>query len=125
MASRITEKDFEEWLHGAFIGDPEQAREFCQRTMSPNYLRFSAGGGRTDFEGAVAKVARFRSLDMKVLVKVEFLVQEENNLAVRCAITMTTGQEPEKQMELMFMADRDDEGRYQNVRELAQDIDTK
>jgi hypothetical protein len=70
----MTPEEFEEWLSGAFIGDPDQARAYCERTMSPNYLRLHAGGGRTDFEKAVEKVTNFRRICRKWVAPVDFLV---------------------------------------------------
>lgn len=121
--SEITPEQFKEWLDGAFIGDPAAAREYCERTMSPNYLRFHAGGGRTDFEKAVEKVTLFRTICRKWEVKVNFFVQQENRIAVRCTINMAIGDGEEQEMELMFMADRDAQGRYENVWELSKPID--
>ncbi|CAG9952880.1 unnamed protein product [Clonostachys rosea f. rosea IK726] len=120
---QITAREFEEWLNGAFIGDPKDAREYCTRTMSPNYLRFSAGGGRTDFERAVEKVTLFRTICRKWEAPVKFIVQEGNKIAVRCTVSMIIGDSPEQNMELMFKAERDDEGRFENVWELSKPID--
>lgn len=91
--------------------------------MSPNYLRFHAGGGRTDFEKAVEKVRLYRTICRKWEVKVNFFVQQENRVAVRCTINMAIGDGEEQEMELMFMADRDAQGRYENVWELSKPID--
>lgn len=120
---KITAQEFKEWLDGAFIGDPKDARAFCERTMSPNYLRYSAGGGRTDFEKAVERVTLFRTICRKWEMEVNFLVQEGDKIAVRCTVVMAIGEGEEQNMELMFMADRDAEGRFQNVWELAKPID--
>lgn len=121
--SPITAQEFEEWLNGAFIGDPNEARAFCERTMSPNYLRLSAGGGRTDFEKAVEKVTLFRTISRKWVAPVNFIVQEGNKIAVRLTVNMIIGDAPEQNMELMFMAERDAEGRFETVWELSQPID--
>jgi hypothetical protein len=91
--------------------------------MSPNYLRFSAGGGRTDFERAVEKVTLFRTICRKWEAPVNFIVQEGNKIAVRCTVSMIIGDSPEQNMELMFMAERDNEGRFENVWELSKPID--
>ena len=90
--------------------------------MSPNYLRLQAGGGRTDFETAVAKVANFRTIFRKWVAPVEFLVQEGSKIAVRLNCEMIMGDEPEAKMELMFMAERDEQGRFEKVWELAMPI---
>lgn len=119
---KLTPKEFEEWLNGVFRGDPDEARAFCQRTMSPNYLRFSAGGDRTDFERAVEKVTNFRTICRKWVAPVEFLVQEGNKIAVRLSCEMALGDGPEMKMELMFMAERDEQGRFLNVWELSSPI---
>ncbi|OAA73030.1 hypothetical protein LEL_08814 [Akanthomyces lecanii RCEF 1005] len=121
--SNITSEEFKQWLDGAFLGDPEDSRAYCEQTMSPNYLRFSAGGGRTDFEAAVAKVTLFRTICRKWALNVNFLVQEGNKIAVRCTVSMIMGEGEEQNMELMFMAERDADGRYENVWELSKAID--
>ncbi|KPM37975.1 hypothetical protein AK830_g8606 [Neonectria ditissima] len=121
-SSKITPQEFEEWLNGAFIGDPSEARAFCERTMSPNYLRFQAGGGRTDFEAAVQKVTNFRTICRKWVAPVDFLVQDGNKIAVRLTCVLIIGDGPEQKMELMFMAERDEQGRFENVWELSSPI---
>ncbi|KAH6957675.1 hypothetical protein BKA56DRAFT_599961 [Ilyonectria sp. MPI-CAGE-AT-0026] len=123
MASpKTTPEEFEEWLNGAFIGDPSEARAFCERTMSPNYLRLQAGGGRTDFEGAVQKVTNFRTICRKWVAPVDFLVQEGNKIAVRLTCELIIGDGPEQKMELMFMAEKDEQGRFETVWELSSPI---
>lgn len=119
---KLTPKEFEEWLDGAFKGDPAEARAFCERTMSPNYLRFQAGGGRTDFEVAVEKVKMFRTICNKWVASVTFLVQEDNKIAAQLNVEMQIGDGPEKKMELMFMGTRDDQGRFENAWELSSDL---
>lgn len=119
----ITAEQFKQWLDGAFIGDPKEARAYCEQTMSPNYLRFSAGGGRTDFERAVEKVTLFRTICRKWVLNVNFLVQQGNKIAVRCTVSMAIGDGDEQEMELMFMAERDADGKYENVWELSKEID--
>lgn len=119
----ITAEQFKQWLDGAFIGDPNEARAYCEQTMSPNYLRLSAGGGRTDFEKAVEKVTLFRKICRKWELNVHLLVQQGNTIAVRCTVQMIIGDGEEQNMELMFMAERDAEGRYENVWELSKAFD--
>ncbi|KFX89353.1 hypothetical protein O988_08659 [Pseudogymnoascus sp. VKM F-3808] len=119
---KLTPKEFEEWLDGAFKGDPAEARAFCERTMSPSYLRFQAGGGRTDFEVAVEKVKTFRTICKKWEAEVTFLVQEENKIAAQLRVEMQIGEGEVKRMELMFMGTRDEEGRFENAWELSADL---
>lgn len=118
-----TAEEFKQWLDGAFIGDPKEARAYCEQTMSPNYLRFSAGGGRTDFEKAVEKVTMFRTICRKWELKVHFVVQQGNRIATRCTVNMIIGDGKEQNMELMFMAERDADGKYENVWELSKEIE--
>lgn len=115
---KMTEKEFEEWMNGAFQGDPAEARAFCERSMSPNMIRMSAGGGKTTFEDAVKKIANFRTITKKWVAPVNLLVQEGNKLSARLTCEMITGDEPEVKMELMFMAERDEQGRFEKVWEL-------
>ncbi|KZP12230.1 hypothetical protein FIBSPDRAFT_870408 [Athelia psychrophila] len=118
----LTPSEFETWLNGAFIGPPADARAFCERTMSPNYLRLQAGGGRTDFEKAVEKVTLFRTICTKWVAPVDFLVQEGNKIAARLTCAMVLGDAPEAKMELMFMAERDEQGRFERVWELSMTV---
>ncbi|KAM3470295.1 hypothetical protein MY8738_009805 [Beauveria namnaoensis] len=119
----ITAKEFEEWFDGTIRGDPATSREYCQRNLSPDYVRLHAGGGRTDFEQAVEKVAHFRTICRKWEGKVNFLVQQGNKIAVRYTVNVIFGDNPEQHMELMFMAERDTQGRFQKVWELTEPID--
>jgi hypothetical protein len=118
----LTPKDLEEFLNGAFQGDPAEAQAWCERTMSPNHMRFSAGGDRTDFKSAVEKVALFRTVCRKWVAPVVFLVQDGNKVAARFTVEMVMGNEPMKKLELMFMAEMDDQGRFENVWELSSPI---
>ncbi|KAM3453085.1 hypothetical protein MY3296_004012 [Beauveria thailandica] len=120
--SEITAKEFGEWLDGTFIGDPATSREFCERNLSPDYVRLHAGGGCTEFEQAVEKVTHFRTICRKWDGKVNFLVQQGNKIAVRYTVDLIFGDTPEQHMELMFMAERDAEGRFQKVWELTEPI---
>jgi hypothetical protein len=120
---KLTAKEVEEWMDSVFKGDPAEARVFCERTMNPKYLRFQAGGGRTDFEGAVEKVKTFRTICKKWVAPVTFLVQEDDKLAAQFKVEMQLEDGPVKKMEMMFMATRDDQGRFQNVWELASDLE--
>jgi hypothetical protein len=122
MAPKKTAQEVQDWLEGAFHGDPAEARAHCEKTMSPNYLRFQAGGGRTDFEKAVEKITLFRTITKKWSSPVTFLVQEENTIAVQFKVDMDIGDGGEKQMELMLMATIDDLGRFENVWELTSEI---
>lgn len=115
----MTEKEFEEWMNGAFHGDPKEARAFCERTMSPNLVRLFAGGGQTDFEEAVKKVANFRTITRKWVAPVQFLVQEGNKISARLTCEMIIGDAPEAKMELMFMAERIEQGRFERIWELS------
>jgi hypothetical protein len=118
---KISAADFKEWLDGAFIGDPAAARSWCERTMSPNYLRLQAGGDRTDFERAVEKITLFRTVCKKWATSVKFFVQEENRIAARVMCEVLVGDGPERKMELMFMGELDDKGRYEYVWEQSSD----
>jgi hypothetical protein len=120
---KLTPNEVEEWFDGAFKGDPEDARAWCERTMSPNYLRFAAGRDRTDFERAVEKVKLFRTICKKWVAPVTFLVQEENRISGQMKVEMQIGEGPEKKMELMFMATRDAQGRFENMFELSSDLE--
>lgn len=118
---KISPQEFKEWLDGAFVGDPAAARSWCQQTMSPNYLRYQAGGDRTDFERAVEKVTLFRTICKKWESSVEFFAQDNNKIAVRLICDLLIGEGPEKKMELMFMAELDEQGRYEYVWEQSSD----
>jgi hypothetical protein len=50
---------------------------------------------------------------------VVFLVQDGNKVAARLIVEMAMGDEPEKKLELMLMAEMDDQGRFENVWELS------
>ncbi|KAL2060230.1 hypothetical protein VTL71DRAFT_9625 [Oculimacula yallundae] len=119
----LTPEAFSSWLDGAFIGPPSSARAYCEATMSPNYLRLQAQGGATNFEQAVEKVTFFRTHCKKWVGKVDMLVQEGNKVAVRLTCTLHIGEDEEKVMELMFMAERDGEGRFEKVWELVMPIE--
>lgn len=114
-SKKISAQEYKQWLDAAFIGSPADARSHCEQTISPNYLRFQAGGDRTDFERAVEKVAFFRANSRKWESKVHFFSQDENKIAARLICNIAVGDQPEKCIELMFMADLDDKGRYESV----------
>lgn len=118
----LTPSELEEWLNGAFHGPPADARSFCERTMSPNYLRLQAGGGHTDFEQAVEKVTLFRTICRKWVAPVDFLVQEGYKIAAKFTCEMLMGDGPEAKMELMLMAERDEQGRFEKVWELTMPV---
>jgi hypothetical protein len=104
-----------DFLDGSFIGDPADARSFCERVMNPNFLRFLAGGDRTDFECAVDKVTSFRASCKKWNVSVKFFVQEGNRISARLVGDLAVGDDPVKTMELMIMAELDEQGRFLKV----------
>ncbi|KAJ5944048.1 hypothetical protein N7516_004216 [Penicillium verrucosum] len=58
---KYTAQDLGAFLDGSFIGDPTEARSFCEQNMNPKLVRFAAEGDRTDFEQAVEKVELFRA----------------------------------------------------------------
>lgn len=118
---KLSAAEFKEWLDGAFIGDPAAARSWCERTMSPNYLRLQAGGDRTDFERAVEKANLYRTVCKKWATVVKFYVQEENRIAARVVCQVLVGDGPERKMELMFMGELDDNGRFEYVWEQSSD----
>ncbi|KAG4439616.1 hypothetical protein IFR05_004911 [Cadophora sp. M221] len=118
LPQTLTPQSFEAWLNGAFIGDPSEARAYCEATMSPKYHRLQAQGGVTNFEQAVEKVAFFRANCNKWVAPVEMLVQEGRTVAVRLTCDLQIGDAEEQRIELMFMAERDEEGRFEKVWEL-------
>lgn len=118
---KVSAAEFKEWIDGVFIGDPAAARSWCESTISPNYLRFQAGGDRTDFERAVEKVNLFRAVCKKWVTVVKFYAQEENRVAARLMCDMRMADGPERKMELMFMAELDDKGRFEYVWEQSSD----
>ncbi|KAH7419726.1 hypothetical protein BKA64DRAFT_716156 [Cadophora sp. MPI-SDFR-AT-0126] len=123
LPQALTPELFEAWLNGAFIGDPSEARAYCEATMSPNYHRLQAEGGVTNFEQAVEKVTFFRTHCKKWVAPVHMLVQEGKKVAVRLTCDMQIGETEEKRMELMFMAERDEQGRFEKVWELVMPIE--
>jgi hypothetical protein len=118
---KLSAAEFKEWLDGAFIGDPAASRTWCEQTMSPNYFRLQAGGDPTDFERAVEKVTLFRTVCKKWETVVKFYVQEENRIAARVLCDMLVGDGLPKKMELMFMGELDDKGRFEYVWEQSSD----
>lgn len=123
LPQTLTPEAFEAWLNDAFIGDPSEARAYCEATMSPNYHRLQAHGGVTNFEQAVEKVTFFRTHCKKWVAPVEMLVQEGKKVAVRLTCNLQIGDTEEKRMELMFMAERDEEGRFEKVWELVMPVE--
>lgn len=117
-APRITAGEFKAWLDASIVGDPNEARAFCERTMNPNFLRFAAGADRTDFERAVEKVAFFRSSPGTWDASLKLFSQDGNKIAARLIVDFAIGDEPAKKVELMFMAELDGQGRYERVWEL-------
>jgi len=89
--------------------------------MNTKFLRFAAGGDRTDFERAVEKVGFFRANCKKWDSEVKFFAQDGNKIAGRLICHIAVGEDPEKKMELMFMAELDEMGRYLNLWEQAAD----
>jgi hypothetical protein len=116
-----TTQDLKAFLHGSFFGDPAEARSFCEQKMNPKLLRFAAGGDRTDFERAVEKVAFFRANCKRWDVEMKFFAQDGNKIAARLIGLVAIGEDPEKKIELMFMAELDEAGRYLNVWEQVAD----
>jgi hypothetical protein len=107
-----------DFLYGSFNGDPAEARAFCERVLSPNFIRFYAGGDKTDFERAVEKVTYFRA-NADLTLSLKFFVQDGNKVSGRLIGDTRIGDEPTKTMELMLMAELDDQGRFLKVWELA------
>lgn len=112
-----------DFLNGSFNGDPAEARAFCERVLAPNYLRLYAGGDQTDFERAVEKVTYFRA-NGKLTSSLKFFVQDGNKVSGRLVGDMKIGDEPTKTMELMLMAELDDQGRFVKVWEQASEYAT-
>ncbi|KAH9206642.1 hypothetical protein DL95DRAFT_450741 [Leptodontidium sp. 2 PMI_412] len=119
----LTPESFQAWLNGAFIGDPLESRAYCEATMSPSYYRLQARGGVADFQQAVEKVTFFRTHCKKWVAPVDMLVQEGKKVAVRLTCDLQIGDTEEKRMELMFMAERDEEGRFEKVWELSMPVE--
>ncbi|CAI7664142.1 unnamed protein product [Penicillium crustosum] len=107
---RYTAQDLKAFLDGTFTGDPTEARSF---------FRFAAGGDRTDFERGVEKVGFFRANCKKWDAEVKFFAQDEDKIAARLIVYIAVGDDPEKKMELMFMAELDEAGRFLNLWEQA------
>ncbi|CRG87117.1 hypothetical protein PISL3812_04132 [Talaromyces islandicus] len=118
---KLSAAEFKEWLDGAFTGDPAAARTWCERTLSPNYLRLQAGGEQTDFERAVEKVTLFRTVCNRWATSVKFYVQEGNRVAARVICEVLVGDGPQRKIELMFMGELDDKGRFEYVWEQSSD----
>ncbi|KAI9737184.1 MAG: hypothetical protein M1834_000777 [Cirrosporium novae-zelandiae] len=114
----MTSQEFEDWLTEVFLGGPADARSFCERTMSRKYLRYNAGGDRVDFEMAVERTAKFRNDCRHYVGRVQSLTQEGNRLAARITCELKMEEGPEGKFELMFMGERDGEGRFERVWEL-------
>ncbi|KAH7400104.1 hypothetical protein BKA64DRAFT_642258 [Cadophora sp. MPI-SDFR-AT-0126] len=118
LPKTFTPQSFEEWLNGVFIGSPSEARAYCKATMSPNYLRLQAGGDSANFEQSVEKVTFLRANCKKWVAPVQMLIQEGRNVAVRMIVNWQVGDGEEEKAELMFMGERDEEGRFEKVWEL-------
>lgn len=108
-------QDFKGFLDGFFTGDASEARAFCERTMSPNFIRFAAGADRTDFERGVEKIAFFRANASTWRSSIKFFSQDGNKIAARLIVELAIGDEPAKTLEMMFMAELDGQGRYEYV----------
>jgi hypothetical protein len=120
-SNKYTAEDLKAFLDGSFIGDPAEARSFCEQHMNPNLVRFAAGGDRTDFERAVEKVGFFRANCKRWDIEVKFFAQDGNKIAARLICYIAVGEDPEKKMELMLMAELDEAGRFTNLWEQAAD----
>ncbi|KAI9048337.1 hypothetical protein LZ554_008129 [Drepanopeziza brunnea f. sp. 'monogermtubi'] len=113
----LTADSLKTWLQGIFIGDPsiDAARAYCEASLSKNYLRLQTGAPDTNFEQAVEKTAMFRSLVTKWEAEVELFIQDGNRLAVRMIVDWVLGDALEQRVELMLMAERDAEGRFEKL----------
>ncbi|KAJ5159670.1 uncharacterized protein N7482_006674 [Penicillium canariense] len=118
-SKKISPEEFKKFLDNVFVGNPDDARSFCESTISPSYLRFMAGGDKTDFQRAVEKVAYFREKCHTWKSSIVFFAQENNKIAARLLCDLGIGDEPAKKMELMFMAELDEQGLYESVWEQA------
>ncbi|CRL17707.1 unnamed protein product [Penicillium camemberti] len=118
---KYTAQDLKAFLDGTFTGDPTEARSFCEQHMNPKLVRVAAGGDRTDFERGVEKVGFFRANCKRWDAEVKFFAQDGNKIAARLIVYIAVGEDPEKHMELMFMAELDEEGRFLNLWEQATD----
>lgn len=118
---KLSAAEFKEWFDGAFTGDPAAARFWCEQTLSPNYLRFQPGSDQTNFERAVEKVTLFRTVCKKWATAVKFYVQDENRIAARIICEVLVGDGSPRMMELMFMGELDDKGRFEYVWEQSSD----
>ncbi|GLI74104.1 hypothetical protein PoHVEF18_002338 [Penicillium ochrochloron] len=110
---KITPEDFKSFIDQIFTGDSVDARSFAESSISPNYIRFMAGGDETNFEGAVGKVAFFRTNCHTWTSDLEFFAQDGNKIAARLICSLGMGDEPVKKMEMMFMAEVNEEGKYE------------
>ena len=81
MAHSSSSNVLMDFLNGSFVGDPADARAFCERTITPNFIRLQAGGDKTDFERAVEKVAFFRA-NAKWDLALKFFTQDGNKILV-------------------------------------------
>lgn len=102
-------------INGSLIGDPADARAFCERMINPNFLRFQAGGDRTDFERTVENVIFLRANCKKWDASLKFFAQEGNKISARVVSDMAIGDDPVKATELMLMAELDDQGRLEKA----------
>lgn len=102
-------------INGSIIGDPAEARSFCERMMNPNFLRLKAGGDRTDFERTVENVTFLRTNCKKWDASLKFFAQEGNKISARIVCDMAIGDDPVKTSELMLMAELDDQGRLEKA----------
>ncbi|KAJ5677895.1 uncharacterized protein N7477_003528 [Penicillium maclennaniae] len=103
-----------DFLNGTFVGDPADARAFCERTISPNFIRLQAGDDKTDFERAVAKIAYFRA-NATWDPSLKFFTQDGNKISGRVVFVLKVGDEPAKKLELMIMAELNEQGLYERV----------
>ncbi|KAJ5140112.1 hypothetical protein N7448_003520 [Penicillium atrosanguineum] len=103
-----------DFLNGSFNGDPADARAFCERTMTPNFVRLQAGGDRTDFERSVEKIAHFRA-NGKWDPSMKFFAQDGNKVSARVVGDVQIGDEPAKKLELMIMAEMNEQGLFERI----------
>ncbi|GLA03124.1 hypothetical protein AnigIFM60653_002721 [Aspergillus niger] len=114
----MTPEQFQSTWDKVFIGNPNEARSFCEEVFNPNYVRLEAGRDRTDFERAVEKVTLFRQNCKKFNSSLPFFAQDNKKIAARVICDFKMGDEPEQKLEVMIMIELDDEEKGVNLKQM-------
>lgn len=112
LSIRMAPEQFQSTWDKVFIGNPNEARSFCEEVLNPNYVRLEAGRDRTDFERAVEKVTLFRQNCKKFNSSLPFFAQDNKKIAARVICDFKMGDEPEQKLEVMIMIELDDEEKW-------------